>query len=384
MLQSCISVLIIFGASLRSAAEEDPLHTSGQQYLERLSLAMKDRAPCDVIIGVYHGRKWQAQIRLHVSRASSDSGGFLELDEHAQGKLDGHAFEETGRQLLGYAWQPIRFENTKTLDGMERSRAVATLDGSRWKGRVTTDKGIQEQEGSMAPGACWTPIHLPWLMTPAMDMVLTEMSPEAKVFQVTCSCAPHCARIGDVSIEWRRVRVGRDSSEYQMFVDEHGDVVEVRTFNNGVVRLRRILENEVGKDLEGPLDITESQEVVIRFLEAVERQDSGTIEELMDFEARFAADVSGWDLLPKEQRQQFVERYKKGVLEHLNRAGEKAKGLDCQPVAEFIASASLAIESGPRADVWAGQLHFSLNRREETAEVGRWVIEKVVPLTAGK
>ena len=370
-------VFALIGAHVALGADDDPQKASGQRYLEKLALLMKDRAPTQVIIGVYHGRKWRTEVRLEISRAPVESGGFLQLTVHSQRQLGEHRIEETGLHLLGYAWQPIRFEDTKTLDGVQRSRAVATLDGNRWKGRITSDGVVEEQEGVVALGACWCPVYLPWLMTPSEDMVLTELGPDARTVEVSCTGGRHRGRVGEGRIEWRMDHMRRDGSDFQLMIGMDGSVREIRSFQKAVIRSRRISQDEVGKDLEGPLDLTESQDVVTRLLEAVHSQDKDTIEQLLDFEAMFAGDIKGWEILSKEGRQEYLEEYKRGALETLLRAGKEMR-TDILPISEIVEEGSLSVEEGDSADVWLGQLRFSLARREAPSGGVGWVVVKMV------
>ena len=365
------TVPALLGVACCLSAEGDRSSTAGQKYLEKLAVRVEEEAPFEVIVGVYCGRKWLSHFTLAASKAPAGSGGVLQLDVVSRIQRGGQVLLDTSRQLLDQKWSTVRLETEIEIESVTMSRFSAVVLEGRWTGTLSVMGQARAVEGDAGPGACWGPRYLPWILAPDEEVALDEIGPNPRAFEYAADVEPHRGHVAHQKSELRRGHLTEDGTDYLVLLNDSGQCIEMRAFEGTVVRFLRILPDQIGKDIEGPLDLTESQETILRAALALQRGDREEWASQVDFESMIS-DVA--KAATGDERRRMVEEVRTKAIEHaFVDAGRR------DPVAEVsvrdeVATHSLAAEAGDRAVVRMYDQVYKLHRISDDKGEDRWLI----------
>ncbi len=230
------------------------------EYLKEIAQAWKEKLPEDRFLGVYVGRKWLGHLRLHVERKT------------------------------GLVWTiTFQLQRQKAITDVYMTDSLEIIK--------VVDRGNELK--TKEPGAVWEPLFLP----------LYKVPDKARVYSMSAEDHVELRRLPDKVTrtigkrgEFGVLQIG----QARWYLDADGKPAEYKKSGHHT-RMRVISEEQVGKDLVEPLDLTDPQRAMIAVYRAMKKGDKEAFLAAFDIE-RFTRDkVPEYATCSNKRKQEILE-----------------------------------------------------------------------------
>jgi hypothetical protein len=290
MIQPMIKNLLIL-----ALAQGDADLARGESYIKELAKSWAARLPDELLLGIYAGSKYVGFARYHVRPASPEDRAAYEMTYETRGEMGGFKPTETMRALLDKDLNLLRARIANSGEHKpDRTTDYEVRDGRWFRTRVEADL-VFDIDGPISQPMVWAPSHLVLLSPPSEPIALRSIS-------------------SDPPFRFEASRTEIRSNRQVVHLDESRRVREI--LQTSGVRMRRIDETQMGKDLEiEKTEIPPPLRTVLDFFAACRENKGDAILELIDLDSLARSRNPEFPSMSEDKRKEFLAAIRKECAE---------------------------------------------------------------------
>ncbi len=360
-------------ASLFLAQEPDE---AGQRFLDKVAKGWSEKLPTERLMGFYIGRKWIGHLRVTIKAAQEASGAAFDMTMTGEMKLKDQTRGGNAHVLLARNLSPVWGESV-TTDPDKNEKKWLTTEKGRWKLKVEENGKVRESEGDLKPGTTWAVNILTLFAVPDDDkVVVLGIDAKKGPHEITKAADKQTRTIGRKKGEYRVLesRQAGDKPDLGFYTDD-GRMAEIVP-GGSPTRLRPIMEADLGKDLDEPLELKPCERALVDAFLAVKRDDSKAVLDCFDFDRMAAEMAPGYADMTAEKKKEAAEELRKQIAGGFAKRGPSFP--EEKMLEEALAAALKTTEKDGVAtiDVFGREV-WKLYLATEGDRKGRWLIIRI-------